>query len=177
VGIIDRHIAARFLANFALIFAVMFLFGVAIQTILNLDSYTEAARAAVAEGRFASVWTALPVAFIDFNAPRVFQFYAYLVGLGCVAAAGFTLVQMVRSRELVALLAAGVSLWRVALSIGMVAVFLNLLQLVNGEVVLPRLAQRLARDESRSVSCRTVRGSFCLRSGLIPRRTRLMACL
>ena len=148
MGIIDRHIAARFLANFALIFAVMFLFGVAIQTILNLDSYTEAARAAVAEGRFTSVWTALPVAFIDFNAPRVFQFYAYLVGLGCVAAAGFTLVQMVRSRELVALLAAGVSLWRVALAIGMVAVFLNLLQLVNGEVVLPRLAQRLARDES-----------------------------
>lgn len=148
MGIVDRHIASRFLANFALIFAVMFLFGVAIQTILNLDTYREAARAAVGEGRFGSLWTALPIAFVDFNAPRVFQFYAYLLGLGCVAAAGFTLVQMVRTRELVALLAAGVSLWRVALSIGVVAVFLNLLQLVNGEIVLPRLATRLARDES-----------------------------
>jgi lipopolysaccharide export LptBFGC system permease protein LptF len=138
MGIVDRHIASRFLANFALIFAVMFLFGVAIQTILNLDTYREAAGAAVREGRFGSLWTAL----------RVFQFYAYLLGLGCVAAAGFTLVQMVRTRELVALLAAGVSLWRVALSIGVVAVFLNLLQLVNGEIVLPRLATRLARDES-----------------------------
>ena len=148
MGIVDRHIASRFLANFALIFAVMFLFGVAIQTILNLDTYREAAGAAVREGRFGSLWTALPIAFVDFNAPRVFQFYAYLLGLGCVAAAGFTLVQMVRTRELVALLAAGVSLWRVALSIGVVAVFLNLLQLVNGEIVLPRLATRLARDES-----------------------------
>jgi lipopolysaccharide export LptBFGC system permease protein LptF len=148
MGIVDRHIASRFLANFALIFAVMFLFGVAIQTILNLDTYREAAGAAVREGRFGSLWTALPIAFVDFNAPRVFQFYAYLLGLGCVAAAGFTLVQMVRTRELVALLSAGVSLWRVALSIGVVAVFLNLLQLVNGEIVLPRLATRLARDES-----------------------------
>ena len=148
MGIVDRHIASRFLANFALIFAVMFLFGVAIQTILNLDTYREAAGAAVREGRFGSLLTALPIAFVDFNAPRVFQFYAYLLGLGCVAAAGFTLVQMVRTRELVALLAAGVSLWRVALSIGVVAVFLNLLQLVNGEIVLPRLATRLARDES-----------------------------
>jgi lipopolysaccharide export LptBFGC system permease protein LptF len=148
MGILDRSIATRFLANFILIFSVMFLFGVTIQTILNLDAFTNAAREAVEAGRFGSMWTALPVALVDFNAPRVFQFYAYLVGLGSVAAAGFTLVQMVRTRELVAMLAAGISLWRVALSIGMVAVFLNLLQLVNGEVVLPRLATRLARDES-----------------------------
>lgn len=148
MSLLDRSIATRFLVNFALIFSVMFLFGVSIQTILNLDAYTSAARAAVDAGRFGSMWTALPVALIDFNAPRVFQFYAYLVGLGSVAAAGFTLVQMVRTRELVAMLAAGISLWRVALSIGMVAVGLNLLQLVNGEVLLPRLATRLARDES-----------------------------
>jgi lipopolysaccharide export LptBFGC system permease protein LptF len=54
---------------------------------------------------------------------------------------------MVRTRELVAMLAAGISLWRVALAIAVAAVFLNVLQLVNGEVVLPRLAARLARDE------------------------------
>jgi lipopolysaccharide export LptBFGC system permease protein LptF len=148
MGLLDRYIATRFLVNFALIFSVMFLFGVSIQTILNLDAYTSAARAAVDAGQFGSMWTALPTALVDFNAPRVFQFYAYLVGLGSVAAAGFTLVQMVRTRELVAMLAAGISLWRVALSIGMVAVALNLLQLVNGEVLLPRLATRLARDES-----------------------------
>lgn len=148
MGLLDRHIALRFLANFALIFSVMFLFAAAIQTILNLDAYTEAARAAVDAGRFGSMWIALPVALIDFNAPRVFQFYAYLVGLGSVAAAGFTLVQLVRTRELVAMLAAGISLWRVALSIGLVAVGLNLLQLANGELILPRLAPRLARDES-----------------------------
>lgn len=147
MGILDRAIALRFLANFALVFAVMFLFAAAIQTILNLDNFTAAARAAVDDGRFSGLWTAFPAALVDFHAPRVFQFYAYLVGLGCVAAAGFTLVQMVRTRELVAMLAAGISLWRVALAIAVAAVFLNVLQLVNGEVVLPRLAARLARDE------------------------------
>jgi lipopolysaccharide export LptBFGC system permease protein LptF len=76
MGLLDRYIATRFLVNFALIFSVMFLFGVSIQTILNLDAYTSAARAAVDAVQFRSMWTALPIALVDFNAPRVFQFYA-----------------------------------------------------------------------------------------------------
>jgi lipopolysaccharide export LptBFGC system permease protein LptF len=148
MGILDRFVAARFLANFAFVFAVMFLFAVSIDTILELDEYTDAAQAAIDAGRFGSLWTALPAAILDFHAPRVFQFYAYMVGLCSVASAGFTLVQMSRTRELVAMLAAGISLWRVALVIGAAAVGLNLLQLVSGEIVLPRLAPLLVREHS-----------------------------
>jgi len=155
--LLDRWIALRFLGNFALIFSVMFLFAVSIDTILQLDAYIEVARLAVTSGRFSSLWTALPAAIVDFNAPRVFQFYAYMVGLCSVAAAGFTLTQMVRTRELVAMLAAGLSLWRVGLAIVGAAVVLNLLQLVNGELLLPRLAPRLVREHS-AILAPTVQG-------------------
>ncbi|MFZ9915685.1 MAG: LptF/LptG family permease [Phycisphaerales bacterium] len=145
MALIDRWIAARFLANFALVFSVMFLFAVSIDVILQLDAYLDAARAAVDAGRFGAMWTAVPAAIVDYHAPRVFQFYAFMVGLCSVAAAGFTLTQMVRARELVAMLAAGLSLWRAGLVMLAVAVALNLVQLVNGEIVLPRLAARLVR--------------------------------
>ncbi len=146
--LLDRWIARRFLGNFALIFSVMFLFAVSIDTILQLDAYIEVARGMVKSGRFPGLWLAVPAAVVDFNAPRVFQFFAYMVGLCSVAAAGFTLTQMVRTRELVAMLAAGLSLWRIGFAIIGVAVVLNLAQLVNGELILPRLAPLLVREHS-----------------------------
>ena len=153
--LLDRWIARRFLGNFALIFSVMFLFAVSIDTILQLDQYIDMSRLAVKDGRFPSLWVALPVAIVDYHGPRVFQFFAYMVGLCSVGAAGFTLAQMVRTREVVAMLAAGLSLWRIALPILGVAVALNLAQLVNGEILLPRLAPLLVRDHS-SILQRTV---------------------
>lgn len=144
--LLDRWIATRFLANFAVLFLIMYLFAASIDVILELERYVEAARTAVEDGKFGSMLLALPLAVIDFNAPRIFQFYAYMVGLVSVAAAGFTLAQFVRNRELVAMMSAGVSLHRVALAILTAAVGLNLVQLANQEIMLPRLAPRLVRE-------------------------------
>ncbi len=144
--LLDRWIATRFLANFAVLFLIMYLFAASIDVILELERYVGAAEAAVEQGRFGSMLLALPLAVIDLNAPRIFQFYAYMVGLVSVAAAGFTLAQFVRNRELVAIMSAGVSLHRVALAILAAALGLNLLQLANQEVMLPRLAPRLVRE-------------------------------
>lgn len=142
--LLDRHIALRFLANFALLFGLLFLFVVSIDAILQLDSFTKAVRETGADGgRF---WTTLGYAILDFYGPRVFQLYAYLAGLVAVGAAGFTLAQMARDRELVAIMAAGTSLLRVGLVILAAATGLNLLQLVNQEVMLPRLAPLLVRS-------------------------------
>lgn len=146
--LLDRWIARRYLGNFALIFCVMFLFAISIDTVVELDEYISVARSAVKDGRFPGLWLALPAAIVDFHAPRVFQIYAYMVGLCSVAAAGFTLAQMARTRELVAILASGLSLWRVGITIVAVAVGLNLLQFVNGEIILPRLAPLLVREHS-----------------------------
>lgn len=144
--LIDRHITARFLANFAVLFALLFVFAVSIDVILQLDRFLEAAGEAVERGAFDSRAAALAVAVFNFHGPRVFQFYAYLLGLVTVAAMAFTLAQMHRHRELVALLAVGQSLFRVSRPIIVAALGLNALQLVNTELVLPRLASLLVRE-------------------------------
>ena len=69
-----------------------------------------AAAAAVKEGRFGSRTVAVIALLADYQAPRVFQFFQFMIGLLCVGAMGFTFAQMHRTRELVAILAAGVPL-------------------------------------------------------------------
>ena len=150
--LIDRFIAYRFLGNFLTIFCLIFLFYVSVDVVLQFDSYVEAAREAVDQERFSSVWATTLLAILDFHGPRIFQFFGFMVGLATVAAAGFTLSQMQRTRELVALLASGIPLHRVALVIFACAAFLNALQVLNQEFVIPRLSSVLLREHGQILS-------------------------
>jgi len=148
VHLLDRHILARFGVNFLILFTLLYVFAVSIDLILNLDDFVDAARnqAGVGAGAVVVAWHLLGTV-ADFEGPRVFQFYAYLHGLVSIGAMGFTLAQMHRHRELVAVMASGTSLHRVAMPF-IVAVFaLSLLQLVNQELVLPRVAPMLLREQ------------------------------
>lgn len=144
--LLDRHILARFLGNFVVLMAIVFLLAVALDVILQLDEFVTAARrAAGEEQRFGSFAVAIAVAILDFHGPRLFQFFGWMVGLVSIGAMGFTLAAMVRSRELVAMMAGGIGLLRVAMVFLAGAFGLNLLQVVNGELIVPRLAPQLLR--------------------------------
>lgn len=150
MSIIDRHIIVRFLLNYALLFGLLFIFAMAIDVILSLDNFVDAARDI--EGDNAPGWRVamrLFMIMLDFEGPRLFQFFAYLNGLTAVGAMGFTLAQMVRHRELVAVMASGVSLYRVAMPFIVATFLLSVLQMVNQEVFLPRMAPLLLRDHGR----------------------------
>ena len=150
--LIDRTIILRFLGNFVTLFCLIFIFAVSIDVILQFDSFVGAARRAVDGGQFDSVLPATLAAILDFHGPRVFQFFAFMVGLVSIGAAGFTLAQMQRSRELVALLASGFPLQRVMMAIIVAAVGLNVVQILNQELVIPRLARILLRDHGQILS-------------------------
>jgi lipopolysaccharide export LptBFGC system permease protein LptF len=156
--LLDRNIALRFLANFVTLFCLLFVFAVSIDVVLQFDSFVSAARSAVEDGRFSSVAVATVAAIFDFHGPRVFQFCAVMIGLVCVGAAGFTLGQMQRSRELVAMLASGIPLQRVAMAIFVAAAVLNGLQILNQELIIPRLAGVLLREHGEILS--SSRSSF-----------------
>ncbi len=145
MSLLDRYIVGRFLSNFAILFALLFTFAIAIDLLLQLDRFVEAAQARTGEA--GAVWRTIVMAGIvlDFHGPRVFQFYAYMLGLLSIGAMGFTLAQMHRHRELVAVLASGVRLHRVAAPLICAVFGLNLLQLLNQEFVLPKLAPQLIR--------------------------------
>lgn len=150
---LDRYILRQFFTNFVLVFAALFLFTCMIDLFINLDNFIEAAdrtvsaRAGAGEGGALArpLQTALYVCM--FYAPQIFRFFVFFLGMATISAMGFTLVQMHRNRELTAILAAGVSLHRVAMPIILATVALNVLQFINRESVLPALAPVLLMDQ------------------------------
>ena len=78
--------------------------------------------------------------------PRLLQLFVFLLGMVLMGAMGFTLSQVVRHRELVAMLASGISLRRAARPILLVAALMTLVQVLDQELVLPRIAPLLTRD-------------------------------
>lgn len=147
MNLIDRHILTRFFANFAVLFSLLFVFAAAIDVIINLDRFVDAARDELDSdsGPLRTPVKAVQL-MLNFEGPRIFQFYAYLHGLVAVGAMGFTLAQMHRHRELVAVMASGVSLHRVAMPFIVAVFILSLVQLMNQEAVLPSIAPLLLRD-------------------------------
>lgn len=145
MNLLDRHIIARYLVNFVLLFSLLFIFAVSIDVVVQFDEFAETARGVAAK---ADRWYpgVLFQAIVDFHGPRVFQFFAFMTGLVGVGAAGFTIVQMHRTRELVAIMAAGMPLHRVAIAILAAQMGIVTLQLLDQEFVLPGLASRLIRD-------------------------------
>ncbi|MCZ6837112.1 MAG: LptF/LptG family permease [Planctomycetota bacterium] len=145
--LIDRYILGRFLANFVILFSLLFVFAIAIDLILNLDDFVEATRNAKGEDANIFVFLATLIGYIlDFQAPKFFQFYLYLHGLIAIGAMAFTLAQMHRFKELVAVLASGVSMQRIAMPFVAGTFVLSLVQLLNQELILPRVAPLLLRD-------------------------------
>jgi len=149
---LDRHIAARVLLNFVLLFAALYLFAATVDIILNLDEFTKAAEKDLGEdaGWLSRLGLALYYA-ANYHLPQLFQFYAWLYGVVLVGAAAFTLSQMSRHRELVALAACGLSLRRVAAPILGVAIAMGGLQMLNQEYMLPRLAPLLLRTHKHAM--------------------------
>ena len=144
--LLDHYIIRRFFVNFLLLFALLFIFVIAVDLILQLDKFVDVIRNRLAaDAGFVEYALQLARIVFDFHGPRIFQFFAYLHGLLAIGAAGFTLAQMHRHKELVAVMASGISLHRVAMPFIAAAFALNLVQLVNQELLLPRLAPLLIR--------------------------------
>ena len=139
----------RFIGNFFILLMFLFVFAVSIDLLLELDEYVDVAVEQVGpDGSSIAKVIALVKVVVNFHGPRIFQFYAYMVGMLTVGAMGFTFAQMHRHRELVVLLAAGMRLHRVAMPVIIAALGLNMLQLLNQEFLLPRLAPMLIRKHS-----------------------------
>ncbi len=86
---------------------------------------------------------------VDYYGPMLVLVYAFFSGLIVVAAMGFTLSALGRSRELTAMVSSGISLYRVAMPILVAGIALNVLALPVQEFVVPRLADKLSRKKSQ----------------------------
>lgn len=136
----------RMAINFVVLFTLFFLLGAVIDIIINLDEFDKIAGEISGDGGiFARIFALIRVG-IGFEGPRLFQVYAYLHGVIAVGAMAFTAANMLRSREFVALMAAGISLRRIALPFLLVMGGISLVALLNQEYMLPKVAPLLLRD-------------------------------
>jgi len=148
--LLDRYIARQFLTNVVALFVILFGFVVVIDVSLNADELMlTAARVGAADGIEPSgVRKALIAVLLaaDLWWPKLLQLFNFLLGMVMVAAMGFTFTQMLRHREFIAMMAAGIGLHRVMRPVLLVALALTGVQLLNQELVIPRIAPLLVRE-------------------------------
>lgn len=151
-GLLDRSIARQLTINVVALLAILFCFIIVIDISLNVDRFLGIARERIerstgeqSPGLFRTLGlTGWLIA--DLWGPRVLSLYNTLIGMVLTAAMAFTCVQMVRHRELVAMLAGGRALHSVLRPVFLVCALFLGLAIVNQELLLPRVAPLLTRD-------------------------------
>jgi len=136
--ILDRYVAKNFLIGYLISFCVLIGLRVVIDLFVNLDEFTEHAEL--------GTFSVLKNIFI-FYGIRCTVYFRDFAGVITVVAAVFSLGKMVRSGELIAITASGVSLKRVICPIIILSLLLTGLLIVDQELIIPPLSDELVRDQ------------------------------
>ncbi len=142
--ILDRYIIRQFLINYILLFLILTSLILLLNLIINFNEFLHACQDASLLARLRCVLGVI----IDYNWPAVFLYFSYLAGFLPIAAAGFTLANLIRRNELTAMLASGWSMRRIARPLLIAGCLSNLLLLADQEIIIPRLADKLARTHA-----------------------------
>ncbi len=135
--ILDRYVAKNFLIGYAIAFCVLIGLTVVIDLFVNLDEFTEHAGLG-AMGVIGNILT--------FYGLRITLYFRDFAGMITVVAAAFSLGKMIRSNELVAVMASGVSLKRVIAPIVFLALILTGVLVIDQEFLIPPLSDKLVRS-------------------------------
>ncbi len=137
--ILDRYIAKNFLIGYVIAFCVLIGLRIIIELFVNLDEFAENAKDLGAR--------ALMMDILTFYAFRTTLYFRDTAGVITVVAAAFSLGRMVRSNELVAMIASGVSAKRIVGPILALVFFFTALAVADQEFLIPSISDKLVRDE------------------------------
>lgn len=154
--IIDRYVLTSFIKNYLISFMVLIGLYIAMDMVIHFANLTQTVHGvdarALSSGQM--IWDIAKFYFF-----RCFLIFMQLAGIICVVAAAFTLMRFSHFNEMTALMAAGMPLLRVALSIILAGIVLNLVLLpINQELLIPRMIPELSKDYE-DVHLQTVRTS------------------
>ncbi|MFP4053373.1 MAG: LptF/LptG family permease [Phycisphaerae bacterium] len=133
---LDRYVVRSFLLAALLWFLVLMSMRVVVDLFVNMDEFAEGGRPL----------EQVLVHIIRYYSAHSLVYFVELGGLILVAAAAFTLARMNHTNELTAILASGVSLYRVVVPILACSALLSGLVVVDREYLIPRIAPYLARS-------------------------------
>lgn len=140
--LLDRYIVRSFLLNYLLAFAVMCGMYVLLDLIVNFDRFSKGAAMA---GESTALMGSMGLDILEYYSYQLLVIFQQVAGAIPLMAAGFTMVRMTRHNELTAMLASGVSLYRVATPIVLVSIIFSGLVIVDQEVLMPACADKLIR--------------------------------
>ncbi|MHC4739160.1 MAG: LptF/LptG family permease [Planctomycetota bacterium] len=140
--ILDKYVAKNFLIGYAIAFCVLIGLTIIIDLFVNLDEFTE-------QTEYGSSAVIRNVA--SYYGAHITLYFRDFAGMITVVAAVFSLGKMVRHNELVAVMSSGVSLKRVISPIIILALALTGLLVIDQELVIPRLADKLVRKHDTMV--------------------------
>jgi len=136
--ILDKYVIKNFLIGYCISFCVLIGLVIVIDLFVALDEFTENADLG------AMVVVKNIVSYYCIHSTVYFRDFA---GMITVIAAVFSLVKMVRSNELVAMMASGVSLKRVIAPIVFLSLLFTGLLVIDQELMIPPLADKLVRGQ------------------------------
>jgi lipopolysaccharide export system permease protein len=134
--ILDRYVAVNFLIGYAIAFCVLIGLWTIIDLFVNLDEFAEH----IDMGAWAVVKN-----IVTFYGLNMTLYFRDLAGVITVVAAAFSLGRMVRTNELVAMIASGVSAQRIVGPVLVLAILFTGLWVVDQELVIPAVSDKLAR--------------------------------
>lgn len=144
--ILDRYILRQFFINFVVLTVVFLSLFLVVDLVVTLDKFLEAGQQW--SGWYGGVLPATVVMIADYYGPMLLLIYAFCSGVPVLGAMGFTLASLQRSRESTAVVASGVSLYRVAAPIVVAGILLCGAALPLQELAIPRFAEKLSRSKS-----------------------------
>jgi len=133
---LDRYIIANFVQGYLIAGCILIGLRIVIDLFVNLDEFAKNADLG------GLVVARNIVSFYAFNSTLYYRDFA---GMILVVAAAFCIARMVRYNELIAIMASGLSLRRVMLPIMIMGLVMTAVLVLDQEVVIPRLADRLVR--------------------------------
>ena len=135
--ILDKYVTKNFLIGYVIAFCVLIGLRIIIDLFVNLDEFTEHADLSA---------LAVMKNILVFYCLNITLYFREFAGMITVVAASFSFGKMVRSNELVAVMASGVSLKRVIAPIVLLALLLTGVLVIDQELIIPPLADKLVRS-------------------------------
>ncbi len=133
--VLDRYLLRSLLLNYLIGLGVMLSLYIVLDMFVNMDEFTE-------QG-----YPALTVLgnIVDYYAPNLFLYFAQLSGVITLFACAAVLTRMRKLNEMTAILASGVSLYRIARPVLFFGVVVSGLLVIDTEWLIPSVAHKLSR--------------------------------
>ena len=143
---LDRYVIRNMLFSYIVVFAVFVGLRIVVDLFTQIDEFTE---------------TMLPAGevmqnMLSYYGYHLFQYYQEFAGPIVVFAALFTLFRIRQANETIVLLSSGISLHRLLLPVAMLGIILNSLIIVNQELIIPNIAEKLARKQENALGSKII---------------------